>query len=73
MPIPYDLNCSNTSSVPLITAEITSPGIRFLFLPIVDDKRILLCANSFRGEISVQEYLKSQISFRKKIPKTPVV
>jgi len=32
---PKPFKSSINSSVPLIIAEITSPGIRFLFLPIV--------------------------------------
>jgi len=38
---PISLNSANNSSVPLIIAAITSPGIKFLFLPIVDDNKIL--------------------------------
>ncbi len=32
------------SSVPLMMAAITSPGIKFLFLPIVEDNRMLSVA-----------------------------
>ena len=36
------------SSVPLMMAEITSPGIRFLFLPMVDESKMLSTAPTQR-------------------------
>ena len=38
------LSSSTNSLVPLIIAEITSPGILFLFLPMVDDSIIFSVA-----------------------------
>ena len=37
---PHFLSSSNKSSVPSIIAEITSPGIWFLFLPMVEESKI---------------------------------
>ena len=39
--MPCDRSCSTNSSVPLIMAPNTSPGINRLFLPIVDESKIL--------------------------------
>ena len=41
---PKPLKSESSSSVPFIIAEITSPGTRFLFLPIVEDSKILSVA-----------------------------
>ena len=45
---PTSRSSSSNSSVPLIIAEITSPGIRSLLRPIVDDKRMLFVAPTQR-------------------------
>ncbi|MNY14623.1 hypothetical protein D3C86_1478080 [compost metagenome] len=44
MVTPKDFNSLINSSVPLIMAEITSAGIKFLFLPIVEESKILSVA-----------------------------
>src|SRR5690606_38990910 len=44
MVTPKDFNSEIKASVPFMIAEITSPGIRFLFLPMVEDNMILSVA-----------------------------
>ena len=44
IPIPISHICWRSSSVPLMIAEITSPGTSILFLPMVEDTRMLSTA-----------------------------
>ncbi len=43
-PTPISRSSASSSSVPFIMAEITSPGISILFLPIVEDTNMLSVA-----------------------------